>query len=66
MNIMHLSRAEYQTLSTTGTLTKNGVTYTFDPINTEYVVPEVHETWVFTLEDGSVVNKEVVVWTSNQ
>lgn len=40
MNIMHLSRAEYKTLSTTGTLTKNGVTYTFDPINTEYVVPD--------------------------
>lgn len=40
MNIMHLSRAEYQTLSTTGTLTKAGTTYTFDPINTEYVVPD--------------------------
>lgn len=40
MNIMHLSRAEYQTLSTTGTLTKSGVTYTFDPLNNEYVVPD--------------------------
>lgn len=40
MNIMHLSRAEYQTLSTTGTLTKAGTTYTFDPLNTEYVVPD--------------------------
>lgn len=40
MNIIHLSRAEYQTLSTTGTLTKSGVTYTFDPLNNEYVVPD--------------------------
>lgn len=40
MNIIHLSRAEYQTLSTTGTLTKAGVTYTFDPFNNTYVVPD--------------------------
>lgn len=40
MNLIHLSRAEYQTLSTTGTLTKAGVTYTFDPLNNEYIVPK--------------------------
>lgn len=39
MNMIHLSRAEYNTLSTTGTLTKGGVTYTFDPLNNEYIVP---------------------------
>lgn len=39
MNMIHLSRAEYNTLSTIGTLTKGGVTYTFDPINNEYIVP---------------------------
>lgn len=40
MNLIHLSRAEYITLSTTGTLTKAGVTYTFDPLNNEYIVPK--------------------------
>lgn len=39
MNFMHLSRQEYNTLSTTGTLIKNGVTYTFDPFNNEYITP---------------------------
>ena len=39
MNMIHLSRAEYNTLSTIGTLTKGGVTYTFDPLNNEYIVP---------------------------
>lgn len=39
MNLIHLSRAEYNTLATQGTLTKGGVTYTFDPINNEYIVP---------------------------
>lgn len=34
----HLSRAEYTALSTNGTLTKDGKTYTFDPFGTEYVV----------------------------
>lgn len=37
---MHLSRAEYKTISTTGTLVKDGKTYTFDPIGTEYIVPD--------------------------
>lgn len=38
--LLHLSRAEYATLSTTGTLTKGGQTFTFDPLGTEYVVPK--------------------------
>lgn len=38
--LLHLSRAEYTTLSTTGTLTKGGQTFTFDPLGTEYVVPK--------------------------
>lgn len=39
MNLVHLSKQEYNTLSTTGTLTKGGVTYTFDPLNNEYITP---------------------------
>lgn len=53
MNIMHLSRAEYQTLSTTGTLTKAGTTYTFDPINTEYVVPDHAYMHIMVITCGS-------------
>lgn len=37
----HLSRAEHTVISTTGTLTKDGKTYTFDPFGTEYVVPRL-------------------------
>ena len=38
--IMKLSQAEYTTLSTTGTLTKDGVTYTYSPSDTIYVTPD--------------------------
>lgn len=37
--IMQLSEQEFTTLKTTGTLTKDGVTYTYSPNNTIYVTP---------------------------
>lgn len=68
MNIIHLSRAEYKTLSTTGTLTKSGVTYIFDPLNNEYVVPDqkfLHTLRCFVGDDGGffqgvikIINKD--------
>lgn len=39
--IFKLSQAEYTTLSTTGTLTKDGVTYTYSPTDTIYVTPDI-------------------------
>ena len=42
--IMKLSQAEYTTLSTTGTLTKDGVTYTYSPNDTIYVTPNTNVT----------------------
>jgi hypothetical protein len=43
--IFKLSQAEYNTLSSTGTLTKDGVTYTYSPSDTIYVTPDdsIHE-----------------------
>jgi hypothetical protein len=46
--IMKLSQAEYTTLSTTGTLTKDGVTYTYSPTDTIYVTPDANSPLVFT------------------
>lgn len=38
--IFKLSEEEFKTLSTTGTLTKDGVTYTYSPSDTIYVTPD--------------------------
>ena len=46
--IMKLSQAEYTTLSTTGTLTKDGVTYTYSPSDTIYVTPDSSIPLTFT------------------
>ena len=46
--IMKLSQAEYTTLSTTGTLTKDGVTYTYSPSDTIYVTPDAYSPLVFS------------------
>jgi len=39
--IFKLSEEEFKTLSTTGTLTKDEVTYTYSPSDTIYVTPDV-------------------------
>jgi hypothetical protein len=40
--VFQLSEAEFITLSTTGTLTKDGVTYTYSPSDTIYVTPNTN------------------------
>ena len=40
--IMQLSTAEFKTLSTTGTLTKDGETYIYSPNDTIYVTPNTN------------------------
>ena len=55
--IMKLSQAEYTTLSTTGTLTKDGVTYTYSPSDTIYVTPDITSI-------GS--NSVATIWTGTQ
>jgi len=40
-NIVYLSEADFATLSTTGTITKDGQTLTYDPLNDVYCVPAV-------------------------
>ena len=44
IRIMQLSEAEFTTLSTQGTLTKDGVTYTYSPNDTIYVTPNSNVT----------------------
>ena len=44
--IMKLSQAEYNTLSSTGTLTKDGVTYTYSPSDTIYVTPDASQNYI--------------------
>jgi len=39
-NFFHISAENFATLSQTGTVTINGVTYTFDPEHVEYVLPD--------------------------
>ena len=53
--IMKLSTAEYTTLSTTGTLTKDGVTYTYSPSDTIYVTPDNMSKRYATITDNSTV-----------
>ena len=53
--IMKLSQAEYTTLSTTGTLTKDGVTYTYSPSDTIYVTPDNMSKRYVTITDNSTV-----------
>lgn len=55
--IFKLSQAEYTTLSTTGTLTKDGVTYTYSPSDTIYVTPDITSI-------GS--NSVATIWTGTQ
>lgn len=55
--IFKLSQAEYTTLSTTGTLTKDGVTYTYSPSDTIYVTPDITSI-------GS--NSVTTIWTGTQ
>lgn len=50
-----LSQAEYITLSTTGTLTKDGVTYTYSPSDTIYVTPDNMSRKYATITDNSTV-----------
>ena len=52
---MKLSQAEYTTLSTTGTLTKDGVTYTYSPSDTIYVTPDNMSKRYVTITDNSTV-----------
>lgn len=53
--IMKLSTAEYTTLSTTGTLIKDGVTYTYSPSDTIYVTPDNMSKRYATITDNSTV-----------
>lgn len=54
--IFQLSEAEFTTLSTTGTLTKDGVTYTYSPNDTIYVTPNTN-----------IVSASVsTIWTGTQ
>jgi hypothetical protein len=53
--ILKLSQAEYTTLSTTGTLTKDGVTYTYSPSDTIYVTPDNMSKRYATITDNSTV-----------
>lgn len=53
--IIKLSTAEYTTLSTTGTLTKDGVTYTYSPSDTIYVTPDNMSKRYATITDNSTV-----------
>lgn len=53
--IIKLSTAEYTTLSSTGTLTKDGVTYTFSPSDTIYVTPDNMSKQYATITDNSTV-----------
>ena len=54
--IMVLSVSEYATLSGTGTLTKDGVTYTYSPSDTIYCTPDntVSEAELQTALSGKV------------
>ena len=53
--IFKLSQAEYTTLSTTGTLTKDGVIYTYSPSDTIYVTPDNMSKRYATITDNSTV-----------
>lgn len=53
--IIKLSTAEYTTLSTTGTLTKDGVTYTYSPTDTIYVTLDNMSKQYATITDNSTV-----------
>ena len=60
--IMQLSTAEYKTLSTTGTLTKDGVTYTYSPSDTIYVTPNtnVASATVSTIWTGTQIEYDAI------
>lgn len=45
---------------------KSNFSGSYNDLTNKPTIPSTHETWTFTLDDDTEVEKEVVLWTSQQ